>query len=168
MSAKGSVRCPSGHQNPASAIPRTRAHGRSQRAQTPANTSHCKRLPCHKKSVSLTSSLRAAANSFFVSPFLAPALVVELVDTHDSESCAARRGGSTPPLGTSLRLERSGKRRLSRRRVSKTDLQPPPCSFQDYGLAGPNSTTSFHYIYVLVSNTESAAKRNNRVKPIPL
>ena len=28
------------------------------------------------------------------------AQVVELVDTHDSESCAARCGGSSPPLGT--------------------------------------------------------------------
>ena len=29
-----------------------------------------------------------------------PAQVVELVDTHDSGSCAARCGGSSPPLGT--------------------------------------------------------------------
>ena len=33
------------------------------------------------------------------------AQVVELVDTHDSGSCAARRGGSSPPLSTILRQD---------------------------------------------------------------
>ena len=32
-----------------------------------------------------------------------PAQVVELVDTHDSGSCAERCGGSSPPLGTKIR-----------------------------------------------------------------
>ena len=48
----------------------------------------------------LHSSLLALSNAVF--PLQTPAPVMELVDVPDSKSGAARRGGSSPPRGTTI------------------------------------------------------------------
>ncbi len=55
--------------------------------------------------------------------------------------------GHQPSLGTKWKAKAVTPERIEGGPTSYI----PPHSFQDYGLAGPNSTTSFHYVYVLVS-----------------
>src|SRR5471032_2767587 len=65
----------------------------------------------------LDSAIRPAIIAFFAAN--APAQVAELVDAHGSGPCAARRGGSSPLLGTKIQVrsnpKKTGKPRKSMR-----------------------------------------------------
>ena len=53
----------------------------------------------------LDSALSPAIIAFFAA--YAPAQVAELVDAHGSGPCAARRGGSSPLLGTKIEVQKT-------------------------------------------------------------
>ena len=56
----------------------------------------------------LDSAIRPAIIAFFAAH--APAQVAELVDAHGSGPCAARRGGSSPLLGTKIQIRSNPKK----------------------------------------------------------
>ena len=77
--------------------------------------------------------------------------IAQLVEQRTENPCV---GGSIPPLATSLRSERSGERRMSRRSQSslgetaKADPRSEPTAWQ--------ASSMYHYVYILVSDKDAS------------
>lgn len=65
--------------------------------------------------------------------------MAELVDAHDSKSCAARHGGSIPSTGTSLR-SRSGAKAARRSPQGEDGLEPMKYVYLRKSLAFPDQS----------------------------